>query len=115
MLPYKRPYLILKDELLVIRKYINEHLNKGFICPSMLPAAAPILLAKKLEKVFNFTLTIEDITLLRLKTNTWYCLYVRPLSGLIKLKSILSLILSPPLTIFKYGKVTIENRIRIAL
>jgi len=47
MLPYKRPYLILKDKLLVIKKYINEHLNKGFIYPSMLLAAAPILLAKK--------------------------------------------------------------------
>ena len=30
---------------------------------------------------------------------------MRPLSGLIKLKSILSLILSPLLTISKYGKV----------
>jgi len=48
MPPYKRPYLILKDKLLVIKKYINEHLNKGFICPSILLAAAPILLAKKL-------------------------------------------------------------------
>jgi len=48
MLPYKRPYLILKDELLVIKKYINKHLNKGFIYPSILLAAAPILLTKKL-------------------------------------------------------------------
>ena len=30
---------------------------------------------------------------------------MRPLSGLAKLKFILSLILLPPLTIFKYGKV----------
>jgi len=49
MPPYKRPYLILKDELLVIKKYINEHLNKGFICPSILLVATLILLAKKLE------------------------------------------------------------------
>ena len=49
MLPYKRPYLILKDKLLVIKKYINEHLNKGFIRPSILPIAIPILLTKKLE------------------------------------------------------------------
>ena len=48
MPPYKRPYLILKDELLVIKKYIDEHLNKGFIHPSILLAAAPILLTKKL-------------------------------------------------------------------
>ena len=48
MLPYKRPYLILKDELLVIKKYINKYLNKGFIYPSILLVATPILLAKKL-------------------------------------------------------------------
>ena len=47
MPPYKRPYLMLKDKLLVIKKYINEYLNKGFICPSILLAAAPILLTKK--------------------------------------------------------------------
>jgi len=40
---------VLKDKLLVIKKYINKHLNKGFIRPSILLAAAPILLAKKLE------------------------------------------------------------------
>ena len=49
MPPYKRPYLILKDELLVIKNYINEHLNKGFIRPSMSLVAAPILLTKKLR------------------------------------------------------------------
>jgi len=50
MLPYKRPYLILKDKLLVIKKYINKHLNKGFICPSILLVAALILLVKKLKE-----------------------------------------------------------------
>jgi len=48
MLPYKKPYLILKDELLVINKYINEHPNKEFIRLSILLAAAPIFLTKKL-------------------------------------------------------------------
>jgi hypothetical protein len=50
MLPYKRPYLILRDKLLVIKKYINKYLNKGFIYPSILLVAAPILLAKKLKR-----------------------------------------------------------------
>ena len=49
MLPYKRLYLISKDKLLVIKKYINERLNKGFIRPSISLVAAPILLIKKLE------------------------------------------------------------------
>ena len=50
-----------KDELLVIKKYINKHFDKGFIYPSISLAAAPILLAKKL---FNSTLTIKDLILL---------------------------------------------------
>ena len=45
---YKRPYPISKDKLLVIKKYINKHFDKGFICLSIFLAAAPILLAKKL-------------------------------------------------------------------
>ena len=36
-----------KDKLLVIKKYIDKHLNKGFIHPSISPVAAPILLIKK--------------------------------------------------------------------
>jgi hypothetical protein len=45
---YKRPYLISKDKLLVIKKYINKYLNKGFIRPSIFLIAAPIFLIKKL-------------------------------------------------------------------
>ena len=50
MLPYKRPYLIFKDKLLVIKKYINKHPNKGFIRPSISLVATPIFLTKKLKK-----------------------------------------------------------------
>ena len=45
---YKKPYLISKNELLVVKKYINKYLNKGFIYPSIFLVAAPILLTKKL-------------------------------------------------------------------
>ena len=45
---YKRPYLIFKDELLVLKKYINKYFDKGFIYFSIFLAAAPILLVKKL-------------------------------------------------------------------
>jgi hypothetical protein len=48
MLFYKRPYLIFKDELLVVKKYINKYLNKRFIYLSIFLIAAPILLIKKL-------------------------------------------------------------------
>ena len=37
-----------KDELLVIKKYINKHLDKGFIYPSIFLTAIPIFLTKKL-------------------------------------------------------------------
>ena len=47
MPPYKRPYPISKNKLLVIKKYINKHLNKGFIYPSIFLVATPILLTKK--------------------------------------------------------------------
>jgi len=67
MPPYKRPYLILKDELLVIKKYINEHLNKGFICPSMLLAAAPILLAKKLKGGIRFCVNYRGLNAITIK------------------------------------------------
>ena len=38
-----------KDKLLVVKKYIDKYLNKGFISFSLLPTAAFILLTKKLE------------------------------------------------------------------
>ena len=52
---YKRPYLISKDKLLVVKKYINKYFNKGFIYSSMSPTAASIFLTKKLKKkvIFN--------------------------------------------------------------
>ena len=39
-----------KNKLLVIKKYINKYLNKGFIRFSMFLATTPILLAKKLKR-----------------------------------------------------------------
>ena len=44
---YKRPYLISKDELLIVKKYINKHFDKGFIYLSISLAAAPIFFTKK--------------------------------------------------------------------
>ena len=45
---YKRPYLMSKDKLLVIKKYIDKYFNKGFIHPSISLVATPIFLTKKL-------------------------------------------------------------------
>ena len=49
MLFYKRLYPISKDELLVVKKYINKYLDKGFICFSISLVATPIFFTKKPE------------------------------------------------------------------
>jgi len=67
MLPYKRPYLILKDKLLVIKKYINKHLNKGVIRSSILLAAAPILLAKKPGGGIQFCINYRGLNAIIIK------------------------------------------------
>ena len=67
MLLYKRPYLIFKDELLVIKKYINEHFNKGFIYPSISLAAAPILFTKKLGGGIQFYINYRGLNTIIIK------------------------------------------------
>ena len=47
MLFYKKPYLISKDELLVIKKNTNKYFNKGFIYFSISLATTLMFLAKK--------------------------------------------------------------------
>ena len=47
---YKRPYLMSKDKLLVVKKYINKYFNKGFIYLSISLVAAPIFFVKKLKR-----------------------------------------------------------------
>jgi hypothetical protein len=64
---YKRPYPISKDKLLVIKKYINKHLNKGFIRPSISLIAAPILLAKKLGGGIQFYINYKGLNTIIIK------------------------------------------------
>jgi len=58
---------MLKDELLVVKKYIDEHLNKGFICSSILLVAAPILLAKKLGGGIRFCVDYRGLNTITIK------------------------------------------------
>ena len=67
MPPYKRPYPISKDELLVIKKYINKYLDKGFIRPSISLVAAPILLAKKLKEGIRFYVNYRGLNAITIK------------------------------------------------
>ena len=46
-LPFSRLYPISRDKLLVLHKYLREHLNKDFIKASLSPVASPVLFVKK--------------------------------------------------------------------
>ena len=67
MLLYKRPYLISKDELLVIKKYINKYFDKGFIYSSIFLAAAPILFTKKLGGGIRFCINYKGLNTIIIK------------------------------------------------
>ena len=58
---------MLKDELLVIKKYINEHLDKGFIYFSILLVTAPIFLAKKLGGGIQFCVNYRGLNIITIK------------------------------------------------
>ena len=67
MLFYKRPYLISKDKLLVIKKYINKHFNKGFICFSISLIAASIFFTKKPEGGIQFYINYKGLNTIIIK------------------------------------------------
>ena len=67
MLLYKRLYPISKDKLLVIKKYINKYLNKGFICPNISLTAAPIFLVKKLGGGIQFCINYRGLITIIIK------------------------------------------------
>ena len=67
MLLYKRPYLISKDKLLVVKKYINKHFNKGVIYPSISLAAAPIFFTKKLGGGIQFCVNYRGFNTITIK------------------------------------------------
>jgi hypothetical protein len=67
MLFYKRLYLISKDKLLVVKKYINKYFNKGFIRPSISLIATPILFAKKLGGGIQFYINYKGLNAIIIK------------------------------------------------
>jgi hypothetical protein len=64
---YKRPYLISKNKLLVVKKYINKYLNKRFIRLSISLIAAPIFLTKKLGGGIQFYINYRRLNTIIIK------------------------------------------------
>jgi hypothetical protein len=58
---YASLYNMLEDELLLIKKYLQEHLNKDFIKSSIASYASFILFAKKLEKDLRFCVNYRKL------------------------------------------------------
>ncbi|KAI1103814.1 hypothetical protein F4804DRAFT_308920 [Jackrogersella minutella] len=46
VLPSSRTRPMSQQDLRVVKKYLNENLEKGFVRPSSFPAAAPLLARK---------------------------------------------------------------------
>ena len=67
MLFYKKPYLISKNKLLIVKKYINKHFNKGFIYFSISLAAAPIFLTKKPGGGIQFCINYKGLNAIIIK------------------------------------------------
>ena len=56
-----------KVKLLIIKKYINKYLNKGFIYLSIFLAAAPIFLTKKLERGIQLYINYKTLNTIIIK------------------------------------------------
>ena len=56
-----------RDELQVLKKYVEENLSKGFIWASSSPAAAPGLFVKKPDGGFWFCVDYHDLNALTVK------------------------------------------------
>ena len=65
-----------KNKLLVIKKYINEYFNKGFICLNISLTAAPILLAKKPGGGIQFYINYKRLNTITIK-NQYPILLIR--------------------------------------
>ena len=60
-------YCILAEELEVVKKYLVENLDKGFIEPSQVPFVAPVLFIKKPDRSLRFYIDYKKLNLLTKK------------------------------------------------
>jgi hypothetical protein len=56
-----------KDELLVLRKFLEKNLSKGFIRASLSPAVSPVLFAKKPNRGLCFCIDYRALNIITIK------------------------------------------------
>jgi hypothetical protein len=69
LLPAGPLYNISEDKLLVLRKFLEKNLSKGFIRASLSPAASPVLFAKKPSKRFCFCVDYRALNTITIKNH----------------------------------------------
>jgi hypothetical protein len=67
LLPAGLLYNILEDELLVLRKFLEKNLSKGFIRASLSPIASLVLFAKKPSGGFCFCVDYRALNIIIIK------------------------------------------------
>ena len=67
--PYQKNRPFSQQELQVIRKWLDDNLDKGFIRESRSRCAVPLLLAANQEEVFGSVKTTEDSTMSHSRTD----------------------------------------------
>ena len=66
-LPWGLLYSMSQDELKMIKKYLEEHLSKGFIRASSSPVTSPVLFARKLEGGLRFCVNYRQLNAMTIK------------------------------------------------
>jgi hypothetical protein len=83
---YALLYNISKDELLLITKYLQEHLNKELIESNTASYASFILFAKKLDEDFQFCVNYRKLNVIIKKNRYSILLIVETIAKLFKVK-----------------------------
>ena len=60
-------YGMSRDELVALQEWIMENLRKGFICPSLLPTASPVLFVKKPGRGLCFCMDYQALNMILVK------------------------------------------------
>ena len=70
LLPAGQAHNINREELLVLKKYLMEQLEKSYYCPSKSPIASPILFARKPGGGLRFCMNYRALNNITIKN--WY-------------------------------------------